>query len=64
MAERYHITKRGDGWALKKEGNLKATKVYSSREEATKSAQKYRTMGSDVIIHNIDGSIDKWQKKK
>lgn len=65
MAEnRYHITKRGDGWAVKKEGNQRASKVYDSKDAATSSSQKFREKGSDLVIHKKDGSIEKWQKKK
>lgn len=62
--KRYHITKRGDSWALLKEGNQKASKIYGSKDAATANAQKFREKGSDLIIHKSDGSIEKWQKKK
>jgi hypothetical protein len=64
MASRYHVTKRGDGWAVKREGSQKASKVHKSKDEATKDAQKFREKGSDIVIHKSDGSIEKWQKKK
>lgn len=64
MAERYHITKRGDGWAVKKEGSQRASKIYDNKEVAKQDAQKYREKGSDLIIHKRDGSIEKWQKRK
>jgi len=64
MADRYHVTKRGDGWAVKKEGSSRASKVYKTKEDATKEALKYLEKGSDVVIHDRDGSIVKWQKKK
>jgi hypothetical protein len=64
MAKKYHIIKRDDGWAIKKEGSRKASKIHGTREKATSDAQKYRKMGSDIIIHKRDGTIYKWQKKK
>jgi hypothetical protein len=64
MAEhkRAHVIKRESGWAVKKEGNLKATKVYKTQDAAIKGAQKLRSSGHDVIVHGRDGSIKNWQK--
>jgi hypothetical protein len=59
---RAHIIKRGSGWAIKKEGALRATKIYSSKEEAIKDARKLKSYGLDLIIHKKDGSIEKWEK--
>ncbi|MCD6105173.1 MAG: DUF2188 domain-containing protein [Thermosipho sp. (in: Bacteria)] len=64
MSKRYHVTKRGDGWAVKREGSKKASKVHKTKEGAKKDAQKYREKGNDVVIHKKDGTIEKWQKKK
>jgi len=64
MAKRYHVTKRGDGWAVKREGSQKASKVYRTKEDAQNDAQRFREKGNDVVIHKRDGSIEKWQKKK
>jgi hypothetical protein len=64
MANRYHVTKRGDGWAVKKEGTSRASKVHTNKDDAKRDAQKYREKGNDVVIHKRDGSIEKWQKKK
>lgn len=61
--KRAHVIKRDNGWALKKEGNLKATKVYKTQGDAVKDAQKLRSDGHDIIIHKKDGSIYDWQKK-
>lgn len=60
--KRTHIIKRGKGWALKKEGNTRATKLYENKKEAIKDAQKDRKNGSDVIIHKSDGTVEKWEK--
>ena len=64
MPKRYHVTKRGEGWAVKREGSQKAAKVHRTKEEAKQDAQKYREKGNDLIIHKEDGTIEKWQKKK
>ena len=60
----YHITKRGDSWAVKKEGNQRASKVFKSKCDAKISSQRFRETGNDLVIHKVDGSIEEWQKKK
>ena len=62
--ERAHIVKRDSGWAVKKEGGEKASKVYKTKDEAIKDAEKLREKGTDVIIHKGDGSIQDWKKSK
>lgn len=60
--KRTHVVKRGSGWAVKKEGSLRATRVYSTKEQAIKGAEKNLILGSDVVIHKEDGSIQQWKK--
>jgi hypothetical protein len=62
--KRTHVVKRDSGWAVKKEGTKRATKVYTTKEQAVKGAEKSRKSGSDVVIHKKDGSIQKWVKSK
>lgn len=62
-SKRAHIIKRDSGWAVKKEGNSKATKVFKTQDAAIKGAQKLRSTGHDVVVHRRDGSIKDWQKK-
>ena len=62
--KRTHIVKRDSGWAVKKEGAQRATKVYPTKEQAIKGAEKSRKLGNDVVIHKKDGSIQKWKKSK
>lgn len=57
---RTHIIKRDSGWAVKKEGAQKATRVFKTKEEAVKSA-KQQTSG-DIVIHEKDGSVQKWER--
>jgi hypothetical protein len=59
---RMHIIKRDSGWALRKEGNLKATKIFGTKEDARQHSQSYRKKGYDIIIHKKDGSIEKWER--
>ncbi|MCB9226737.1 MAG: DUF2188 domain-containing protein [Chitinophagales bacterium] len=62
--KRTHVVKRDSGWAVKKEGAQRATKVYKTKEQAVKGAEKNRKSGSDVVIHKEDGSIQQWKKSK
>lgn len=62
--KRAHIVKRDSGWAVRKEGNKKASKVYRTKEEAIKSTEKLRKEGSEVIVHKEDGSIQDWKKSQ
>ena len=62
--QRAHVVKRESGWAVKKEGNEKASKVYRTKEEAIQGAEKLREKGSDVVIHKGDGSIQDWKKSR
>ena len=64
MAKRVHVISRQDGWAVKKEGNSRATKIYTDKEEAVQDASKLKKDGCDVVIHKKDGSIQKWEKAK
>ena len=59
---RIHVIKRENGWAVKKEGGLKATRIYSNKKDAEENSMSYRKKGYDVIIHRTDGSIEKWEK--
>jgi hypothetical protein len=59
-----HIIKRVTGWAIKKEGNEKASKIFKTKIEAIQNAEKFRMDGNDVIVHRSDGSIENWKKSK
>ena len=61
-SKRVHIISRKDGWAIKKQGASRASRIYQNKETAIKNAQKLRKTGHDVIIHKKDGSIQKWEK--
>ncbi len=63
-SDRMHIIKRDTGWAVKREGASKASKVYDTKEEAVKGTDSFSKSGHDVIIHKRDGSIEKWKSSK
>ena len=53
-----HVVPHEDGWAVKGEGNQKATKVTRTQKEAIEIAQEIaRNQQSDTKIHGRDGRI-------
>lgn len=53
-----HVVKHVDGWAVKGEGNKKATKVAKTQKEAIGAAEDIaRNQHSDTKIHGQDGKI-------
>lgn len=60
--KRAHVVKRDSGWAVRKEGAKKASKVYKTQADAVRGARVLKKSGSDVVIHKRDGSILKWEK--
>lgn len=61
---RVHVIKRREGWAVKKEGNRIASRVYTSKKDAEEFSRSYGEKGYDVIVHRGDASIEKWNKAK
>lgn len=54
-----HIVKSpGGGWAVKKGGSSKATKVYSTQKEAIEHGREVaRSQKAEFYIHRRDGKI-------
>lgn len=53
-----HVVPHTDGWAVKGEGNKKATKVTDTQKEAIKIAEDIaKKQFSDTKIHGKDGKI-------
>jgi hypothetical protein len=59
--QRVHVVSRKDGWAVKTEGNAKASRLFERKEAAVEGARKL-SKGNDVIIHKKDGSIQRWER--
>jgi hypothetical protein len=48
------------GWAVKKGGSQRASKVFDNKDAATSYAREQsRGRGSELIIHRKDGTIQK-----
>lgn len=53
-----HVVPHADGWAVKGEGNGKATAVFRTQKEATARAEEIaRHQGADTKIHGRGGRI-------
>ena len=53
-----HVVKHPNGWAVKGEGNSKATKVKPTQREAIAVAERIaRNQRSDTKIHGLNGRI-------
>jgi len=58
-SKRVHITPRANGWAIRKEGNLLASKVVVTQKEAIEIAKIWVKSGlaSAVVIHGRNGKF-------
>lgn len=53
-----HVVPTEGGWAVKRAGSKRATKVFSTQREAIKAGRKIaRGQGSELLIHGKDGRI-------
>lgn len=60
MAERnnYWTTRRADGWAVKKEGALRASSVHSTQSDAWAEARRLaRGAGGEALLQGENGRI-------
>ncbi len=54
----HHVVPYKDGWAVKGEGNKRATSVHDTQKQATESARKIaKNQSSETVIHRPDGRI-------
>ncbi len=58
--KRIHVIKRKNGWAVRKHGAQRATKIYKLKEDAINNAITYRKLGFTVVVHKKDASVEKW----
>lgn len=58
MGKNQHVVTHPDGWAVKGEGNERATSVHSTQAEAIEAAREIaRHQQSELLIHGRDGQI-------
>ncbi|MDI1258265.1 DUF2188 domain-containing protein [Aquabacterium sp.] len=53
-----HVVPHPDGWAVKGEGNSRATSVHDTQREATDAARRIsQNQQSELVIHRPNGQI-------
>ena len=53
-----HVVKSADGWAVKKGGSTRATKVFSTQQEAVTHGRNIaKNQKAEFYIHGKDGKI-------
>jgi hypothetical protein len=58
MGKNQHVVPHGDKWAVKGEGNQRATVVTGRKQEAVDAGREIsRNQQSELVIHGRDGRI-------
>jgi len=52
-----HVVPQEENWAVKREGNERASSVNSTQKEAIDSARDLAHVGDAIVIHRADGTI-------
>ena len=58
MGKNQHVVPHPEGWAVKGEGNSKATKITDTQQQAIDYGRQVATnQNSELLIHGKDGKI-------
>ena len=58
MSKRVHVVPHRDGWAVKREGNNRATSVHGTQKDAQRAAVPIaKRENTEVVTHGRDGKI-------
>jgi len=58
MAKNQHVVPRGDGWAVRGDGNKRDTEVFRTQREAITRAREIAiTQASELVVHGSNGQI-------
>jgi len=58
MGKNQHIVPHPDGWAVKGEGNTRATSVHKTQNEAIQAGRQIaKNQGAENVIHRPNGQI-------
>lgn len=58
MGKNQHVVPHSDDWAVKGEGNSRATSVHSTQQEAIEQAREIaKNQQSELLIHGTNGQI-------
>ncbi|AEI47686.1 DUF2188 domain-containing protein [Runella slithyformis] len=60
--KRAHVISRRGRWGLLKQGYKKASGLYDTKQEAVRAARRLKSEGYDIIIHDKDGTVSRWEK--
>ncbi len=60
---RVHVVPSKDGWAVKKEGAVRASVVAPTKASAIKAANRIKSV-ERIVVHKKDGTIESNSKKK
>lgn len=53
-----HVVPRGNAWAVKGEGNKRATSIHDTQKQATDAARRIaQSQGSELVVHRPNGRI-------
>lgn len=53
-----HVVPRGDGWAVRGEGNSRDTRRFESQDDAIQAARRIaRNQRGELFVHGRDGRI-------
>lgn len=53
-----HVVPQSEGWAVKRQGSVRASRLFSTQAEAIKAATKTaQNSQSEVVIHGRSGAI-------
>jgi len=56
--KKYHVVPNGDGWAVKKEGALRASSVHTTQRDAISSGTDLaKSSKTELVIHRANGKI-------
>jgi hypothetical protein len=62
--KRVHVVKRGKKWVIWKQEKSRASRIYNKKEDAIEAGIELTEQGYDLIIHNKDGTVQKWLKAR
>jgi uncharacterized protein YdaT len=58
MGKNQHVVPRGDGWAVRGEGNKRVTSTSETQREAIEQGREIaKKEGSELVIHGRNGKI-------
>lgn len=56
----HHVVPHGDGWAVKKEGAIRASSTHATKREAESAGRSTsRNQGTEFVVHRKDGTIER-----